>query len=341
MSFWNRTPGPTWWDCIESLNPCIQAPYGLCTSTLEQKERHISLSKAFSTVLLTYKHASDVETLLRNHFSIFARCRITLTKERIRQGFQKDNWIGVGVFTSDRQLIGCCISKPLGRMKFVHETLPQGGLVDYFCVHGEYRKLGIASYMLEELVYQTAKQERLVHIFLKEGFPLLSLPPVYIGRYIVRKKQQNFLGDSKDNIGSLGIGIHSPIQEYSHAEYLPLTKFVANLPYQLSGDSELFVFNYKGHVVFLCMTDIHHRTVPEGFRIGELAWMLPQTAEVPLSIQRLAVETCVDTSKFDIVLMDSSLPHESKRWQRDSSFSCYIFNYNPGGFFSMKPFWIL
>jgi hypothetical protein len=341
MSFWKHAPGPTWWDCIESFNPCIQTPYGLCNSNLELRKCRGSLSKAFSVLPLSTRHASDIQQLLKQHFSIFPTCRITLTKERIRQGFQTDNWIGVGVFTADKLLIGCCISKPLGRMKFAHETLNQGGIVDYFCVHQDYRKLGIASYMLDELVILTAKQERLVHIFLKEGFPLLSLPPLYTGRYLVRKKNTTLLGDEKEHLGSLGIAFHSHIQEYSHAEYLPLSRFVANLPWELSGDSELFVFNYKGHVVFLCVTDIHHRTVPEGLKVGEIAWVLPQTIEVPLSIQRLAVETCVDSSRFDILLLDSKLPHDPKRWQKDASFSWYIFNYNPGGYFSMKPFWIL
>ena len=341
MSFWKDAPGPTWWDCIESFNPCISSPYGLCSSTLEQRERTIPLSNAFSLSALNMKHASDIEELLKKHFSVYSRCRITLSKERIRQGFQQDNWIGVGVFTKDRQLIGSCISKPLGRMKFTHETISQGGIVDYFCVHTDYRKLGIASVLLDELVHLTAKKERFVHLFLKEGFPILSLPPLYTGRYLVRHKQQSLLESAKEYIGTLGIGLHSYIHEYSHAEYLPLTKFVANLPLQLSGDSELFVFNYKGHVVFMCMTDLHHRTAPEGYKVGELAWILPQTAEVPLSIQRLAVETCVDTSKFDIVLMDSKIPHESNLWEKDSTFSWYIFNYNPGGFFWMKPFLIL
>lgn len=341
MSFWKQSPGPSWWDCIESLNPCVQAPYGLCSNSLVQKKRIHMLSSEFVSTPLSVKHAGDLEIFLKHHFSVYTSCRITLSKERIRQGFQQDNWIGIGVFTSKRELVGCCISKPLGRMKFSHEVLSQGGIVDYFCVHTNYRRNGIASYMLEELVYLTAKQERVVHVFLKEGFPILSLPPLYTGRYVVRKKQRCLMEDGKEHIGSLGIGLHSHIQEYSHADYLPLKRFVANLPWQLSGDSELFAFNYKGHVVFLCMTDLHHRTVPQGFKVGELAWMLPQTAEVPLTIQRLAVETCVDMSKFDIVLMDSSLPHETNRWQKDATFSWYIFNYNPGGFFSMKPFFIL
>ena len=219
-------------------------------------------------------------------------------------------------------------------MKFVHETISQGGLVDLYCVHKNYRKQGIAGFMLEELMFLTAQKERLVHIFLKEGFPLWKLPPMYSSQYIARIRQTP--GEEKEYFGTQDIG------SYSHAEFLPLIRFAANLPYKLNGDSQLSVFNYKGHVVFLCMTNLHHRTVPEGKTVGELLWAFPQTPEVPASVQRLAVETCVDCSPYDIVLMDGKTPHDKKKgWSNDATFSWYVFNYNPGAFFNVKPFWIL
>lgn len=339
MSFWKRSPGPSWWDCIESFNPCRQPQAGICDLNLAHRERANPIPKGYRIIHLNDKYASFVEVLLKHHFSLYPSCRIHLSKERIREGFLDDGWIGVGVVTETKKLIGCCISKDLGRMKFSGEILEQGGLVDYFCVHQDYRGIGLAHILLDELVVETAKQGRLVHLFCKEGFPIWSLPPVYTGRYIVRSPEP--AGDGKDYFGSMGIATHYDIQNYSHADYLPLTNFMANLPHKLSGDSELFVFNYKGHIVFLCMTDIHHLTVPEGKVIGELSWMLPQTPEVPLAIQRLAVETCVDSCKFDIVLMDSKIPHTNAKWKRDASYSLYLYNYNPGGFFSIKPFLIL
>lgn len=340
MSFWKHTPGPTWWDCIESLNPCISSPYGLCNSNLEQRPRFLRLPKHLHAVILSAKHALEMALFLKDQFTIYPRCRISLSKERIEQGFAQDKWIGVGIFTKDKQLIACCISKPLGRMKFSHETLENGGIVDFFCVHRNYRKQGIAGFLLDELIVQTAKQNRLVHIFLKEGFPIWSIPPLYYGQYIARRRETP--GESQDYFGSMGIGLHGYIHSYSHAEYLPIQKLAANLPYELNGDSELSAFNYKGHTVFLCMTDLHHVTVPEGYKVGEISWALPMTAEVPLAIQKLAVETCVDCSKYDIVLLDSKVPHDTKKgWSKDATYSWYCFNYNPGVFFTAKPFWIV
>lgn len=339
MSFWIHNPGPTWWDCIESLNPCLQAPYGICNPYIHNNPRRLVLDNAYRIVPLSSRHAQEIETFLKDHFVLFNRCKIVLPKDRIQQGLDQDGWIGVGVFNIDKLLIGCCVSKPLGRMKFAQETISQGGVIDYYCVHQNYRKQGIASYMLQELMYLTAQKQRLAHVFLKEGFPLFKQPPLYTSQYITRRRQ--LPGPGKDYFGHQGIGFHSYIASYSHADYLPLSRFVANLPHELNGDSMLSVFNYKGHVVFLCMTNIYHRTVPDGKIIGELAWAFPQTPEVPLSIQRLAVETCVDCSSYDIVIMDNQIPHDKKKgWTKDSTFSWYIFNYNPGAFFNVKPFWI-
>ena len=339
MSFWAQSPGPTWWDCIESLNPCHPPSYGLCSESVGALHEGLRAPPGFHLVLLTPKHADQVERLLKDHYSIYARCRIALSAKRIREGLLLDDWIGVGVFTRDNQLIGCCFSKPLGRMKFTHEVVDQGGVVDFFCVHTSYRNQGFAHLLLRELVFLTANSNRLVHVFLKEGFPLWNLPPLYSSHYVARRRGTP--GPHKDSFGSMGIGLRGLVQDYTHAHYFPLANVVANLPWKLSGDSQLYGFSYKGHDVFLCMTDLHHRTVPEGLKVGELSWMLPKTIEVPLSIQRLAVETCVDCSSFDTVLMDKSIPHEStKGWHTDAVFSWYVFNYNPGAFFKVKPFWI-
>ncbi len=340
MSFWSEFPGPHWSDCIESFNPCAPISYGLCNTLVGLSPKRCTLPRGLRFVPLQPRHAKQLETFLREEFSIYPRSKISLSEKRIHDGFFFDKWIGVGVFSMDKRIVGCCISKPLGRLKLEHETLSQSGIVDYFCIHHDYRKQGIASPLLEELVSQAAKHQRFALIFLKEGFPLWKLPPIYTSQYIVRQK--GIPGESKEYFGSMGIGLHGHIQSYTHADYLPLQKFVANLPYEFNGDSELFSFNYKGHSVFLCMTDVHHRTVPEGHRIGELAWMLPQTAEVPLAIQKLAVETCIDCGKFEIVLMDKSIPHDSKQgWKKDASYSWYLFNYNPGTFFTTKPFFIV
>lgn len=340
MSFWNSSPGPTWLQCIDTLNPCIQTPFGVCKENLWSIANEASLPTGLSFVVLSSHSAENMEHFLRNHFTLFQGSRITLSKERIRRGFLLDDWIGVGVKTLDDLLVGTCVSKPLGALKFPNEIIQQGGLIDYLCVHQEYRKKGLANAMIRELGRYILPKERLVHFFLKEGFPLLKLPPVWYSHYIARKRIA-----TKKNIEHLGkenIALHVPIQSFGHADFLPLRNFIANLPYQLSEDSELYSFSLKGHNMMLCITNLHHVSVPTGLKLGEILWIVPGSAEVPESIQQMAVESLVDSCKYDIVLMDVSIPHDPKRgWWKDSSYSWYCYNYNPGGFFRMKPYFIV
>jgi GNAT superfamily N-acetyltransferase len=339
MSFWNSSPGPTWIQCIDTLNPCIQAPYGICKRELIERPKDSTLPRGLSFIVLSAKSADEMETFLRQHFTIFTGSRISLSKGRIQRGFFLDDWIGIGVKTMDNLLVGCCISKPLGALKFPNEIYHHGGVVDYFCVHSSYRKQGIAEAMLKELVQWTARRGRLVHFFLKEGFPLVKIPPIWYSHYIARRKRP--MDSLVEYLGKESISTHTTIKSYTHADFLPLRHFVANLPYQLSEDSELFSFNYKGHCVTLCLTDLHHVTVPTGLKLGELLWIVPGSAEVPLHIQKLAVETLVDYCKYDIILMDTTIPHDPRKgWWKDASYSWYCFNYNPGGFFRMKPYFI-
>lgn len=337
MSFWSLSPGPSWWDCIESYNPCAAGQYGIQNHLLSEKPLEFPVPKGTNFFLLQAKHATQVAEFLKKNFHLFPRCRLVLSADRIVQGMNLEEWIFGGLFQKG-ELVACVVSKPLGRLKLSHEILNQAGLVDYFCVKESLRHHGLARCLLEQMIIATAKRGRLVHLFLKEGLPLWKLPPLWSSRYIVRRRGP--CGESREYLGAMGIGKYSLIKSYNHSDYLPLQHYIANLPYQLTDDHELYAFTYRGHHVLLCITDLHHRTVPDGKKVGELLWCIPTSLEVPLSIQRLAVETLVDCSRFDYVLMDQTIPHSSKEWQRDASYQWYIFNYNPGSFFKCKPYFI-
>lgn len=337
MSFWTASPGPSWWDCIESYNPCASFHYGLQNPLLADKPIEFPLPRGCTFVILQVKHANHIAELLKKEFQLFPRCRLVLSADRIAQGIQLEEWIFGGLFQQG-ELVACMVSKPLGRLKLSHEILPNAGMVDYFCVKETLRHQGLARSLLEQMVIATAKRGRLVHLFLKEGFPLWKIPPLWSSRYIVRAREP--CGEARDYLGPMGIAKHSLIQSYTHADHMPLRNFIANLPYQLTDDHEIYSFNYRGHSVLMCMTDLHHRTVPDGKKVGELLWCIPTSMEVPLALQRLAVETLVDCSGFEYVLMDQMIPHSKKGWRKDASYHWYCFNYNPGSFFKCKPFFI-
>lgn len=340
MSFWSHSPGPHWSHFFKSLFVCGDSEIGLLNPLLDKVQRTLPAIPGTRVQELTELNAPDIEILLHNHYQTFPRSKLVLSSQRIREGFLYDGWIGVGVFTG-LKLIGCAISRDLGTLQIQSNDVPRAGLVDFFCVMESWRKKGIASFLLQELVLLTAKKRRLIHVFQKEGLPLSPIPPVWQSHYIWRKRGSPGGDGSRHYIGKEGIATRSHIRSFNYASVLPYKGAIASIPHQLSGDSELYSFTYKGHTMSLCLTDTYHRSVPEGWRIGEISWILPH-GNVPLAVQELAVEALVDNCEFDVLLMDATLPHQkTKEWQKDSPYGYYLFNYNPGHFFSLKPYFVL
>lgn len=347
MSFWSHSPGPFWSHFWKSLFFCGEYDTGMLNVFLDKMPRLINTLPGTRVQELTELNALDIEKLLHTHYQTFPRSKIYLSEKRIREGFLYDNWIGIGVYTG-LKLIGCCISRELGTLQVLSNDIPKAGLVDFFCVESSWRKKGISSLLLQELVLLTAKRKRLVHIFQKEGFPLSPLPPIWQSSYLWRKRASH-LSDGPSHpsnetagyIGKEGIATRTHIRSFNYALALPYANCISSIPHQLSGDSELYSFMYKGFTLHLCITDTFHRSVPEGWTIGEIAWILP-VGTVPTNIQELAIEALVDNCKYDMVLLDANIPHQkSKDWQKDSPYGYYLFNYNPGHFFSLKPYFVL
>lgn len=338
MSFWSHSPGPFWSHFFQSLLSCSDQDRYILNQFLERSPREISLPPGLVSVELSSEHAGDMEKLLYSHYKSFPRSQIVLSKKRIQDGFHFDGWIGVGIYYG-AALVGCAISRDLGRMHIAADSLSRVGMVDFFCVAEEWRKKKLASYLLQELVILTAKQKRIVHFFQKEGLPLSPLPPIWQSHYIWRKRVSSH--EYAEHLGKEGIATRSEVRIFNYASQIPYEGCLATVPNQLTGDSELYSFCYKGYSLNLCITNTFHISVPEKWRIGEILWILPNDKTVPQEIQELAVETLVDNCKYDMVLMDASIPHNKYRsWQKDSPYGYYIFNYNPTHFFSLKPYFV-
>jgi GNAT superfamily N-acetyltransferase len=310
----------------------------MLSNTQDKLARWIRLPSGTRVQELTELNAKEIELLLKHHYQTFPRAKLFLSDTRIREGFMYDNWIGVGVYTG-LKLIGCVISRELGTITVNGNDMPRVGLVDFFCVETSWRKKGLASLLLQEFVITCAKKKRCIHIFCKEGLPISPLPPIWQSQYIWRKR--GLPDESSYSIGKEGIATRSYVRSFNYTSYVPHKGCISSTPSQLTGDSELYSFNYKGYTLNLCITDTFHRSVPEGWKIGEILWVLPKN-ETPRNVVELAVEALVDNCKFDIVLMDATIPHnKTKGWQKDSPYGYYIYNYNPAHFFSLKPYFVL
>ena len=338
MSFWSHSPGPTWFHWFQSLFSCYESDIGLLNPYIDKSPRQFTCPSGLSLKELTELDAANIERLLQHHYQTFHRSKLFLSAARISEGFLYDGWLGVGVY-SGLKLIGCVVSRELGTLQILENPVPKTGLVDFFCVETSWRKKGIASFLLQELVILTAKRKRLVHLFQKEGMPLSPIPPIWQSQYVWRKK--GLPSSSSEYLGKEGIQTRTHIKSFNYTSAIPHSS-ISSTPHHLSGDSELYSFNYKGFSMNLCITNTFHRSVPEGWRIGEILWILPNGSDVPLNIQEMAIEALVDSCGYEIILIDKTLPHQKKMgWQSDAPYGYYLFNYNPGHFFSLKPFFVL
>jgi GNAT superfamily N-acetyltransferase len=179
MAFWKDYAVPSWWESwISKEAEVLQSRQALFRPVEPIPGIH-PLRPCLPA------DADDITRLLRAHFTVGARCRMELPSARICGGLQA-GWIGVCARDlSHNRLIGCAFSLPAE-----FEGRPCG-IVDFFCVEPTWRKRGVARSLLRSLVNQTAAADRLVHFFLKEGFPLLSLPPLYQGRWMWRRSAGN------------------------------------------------------------------------------------------------------------------------------------------------------
>lgn len=298
--FWSTSLGPTWSHWFQSLNPLSKQEQKIFSTTLGTPQCQQVAPTGIHSVRLTERDAPEIQALLNTHFQLQRRCRFLVSVDYIRYGL-KNGWLAVGLRDREKELVAFVVSKSC--------DIPSAGVVDFFCVAAPWRKKGLASYILQEILRYTMEKGRYVHYFLKEGYPLFALPPLYSSRYLHRCKNE----------------------AYHHA--IRPVKVLGSI----YDDSQTYIYVDGVDEVRVCLVNHFHRSVPEGWKIGEVFWIKP-SKNASLTLQKEAVEAVIDYCEFDLVLMDSRTPHDTRyKWKRDSAYSWYIFNYHPGTFYTTKP----
>ncbi len=319
MSFWKQSPGPHWSHSMEALWKGPVSPF------LFQQEFP---KPSFTYNTLTIQDASECVILLRNHYQTFPRSRSSLTATQIATFIDQNEWIGIGIRGGiDAMLVGIVFSRPLGHLHFTRMPL-QGdstaGMVDFFCVHKEYRGHGLGSRLLHALAYETGLRGRRVHFFQREGLPLRLLPPVWTSSYVWRRRT-----------------VPMPVnlsQYVRRSSALPRGDPFWN---QVDHPTSTVVYECRAFPlhVFVAVTDLFHVSVPDGLTMGEVSWIWYDTQKGSLSADQLkrVLETVTDMCPYDMIFMDKSIPHDSSLWIQDSPYSYYSFNLHPGRFLTLKP----
>lgn len=296
MSFWNESPGPNWSHFFETLVALDGNPYVL--------QKQSPRLPNFPYDLVTEDHCEEISLLLKTHYQTYPGSRISLTTEQIQE-FLKEGWIGVMIHGT-----GVIFSRPLGTLGFLNKVIrEEAGMVDFFCVVSSERKKGIGSRLLTALFYETSKVGRLVHLFQKEGYPLIRLPHIWTSTYCWRTVEhvQN-----------------RRIQKISSG-HLPIDAPCWNTTFNVKHTD---IYEYDG--TFVGISDTFHTSVPDGKPIGEVVWISGKRSPI-------ALEIIIDACEYDIVLMDSAISHDEWKWKSDARFTYYIFNAQPMRFLDVQP----
>jgi hypothetical protein len=115
-----------------------------------------------------------------------------LSEDQLEKGI-RNGWIVLIAYSKKTNLIvGCIISRSLGTLTHCSDfgkswqlrSFQNTGFIDFFCVSELERKKGLVSHLLLCLDAYSSKKGRQIQFFQKEGLPLISLPPIWTGRYL-------------------------------------------------------------------------------------------------------------------------------------------------------------
>jgi GNAT superfamily N-acetyltransferase len=293
----------------------------------------------------TERDSDKIAAFVQKHFKITERTVCTISGERIRQGITA-GWIVVYSLAENGDVMGCIISRPLGECRFFERdgrklrssSVKNIGFIDFFSVLPSLQKSGLGSSLLNHVRYRTSQEGRFVHFFQKELTPLRALPPIWSGRYIAR---------SVDTItNNLVQPISTNFKEWAHYDAIKSNNVgfaIGTRPEKMSHDTQLFKYTATGFTFYVAITDTFSVEKGTTRRMGEVvSWWSVGTEYHESSSEEnaRAMEIILNSSGYQILLMDSTFPHMKDGWQLDAPYYYYIYNLNPRRFFTLRPwFW--
>jgi GNAT superfamily N-acetyltransferase len=317
MSFWKQSPGPHWSHTFGSLFSQSESPH-IFKESFEKP--------SFPYVVLGKENLSDIHSLLSESYLMYPRSKLSLTIEQLGDFLEKENCVAVGLYFN-LSLVGVLFSRPLGFVMLGTKSLENQkiGLIDFFCVNEKHRKKGVGSKLLHAMAYECSQRGYVAHLFLKEGMPLTALPPMYSSHYVWRPRKvpppmnlANFIRPATE---------------------LPRDSSFWNAPSSVHHTKVYECFAFQPPI-FVGVTDLFHKSEPGGLTMGEISWIWSNAKKGIHTDDKLSrvVETIVDSfSGYDMLFMDSALPHDSSIWTSDALFSYYCWNLHPGTFFKTRP----
>jgi hypothetical protein len=244
---------------------------------------------------------------------------LQIPEDHIRNEMQAEVLLGVEVRTDTYELVGIVFCRRMGKL-----NTEQAGLITWFCVHPDWRKRGLADYLLFAIVNKCLPMR--VLIFRNDGLPRSIAPPIWTEGRITRT-----LPGTRS--------LH--ISRVSHEELAPkcIEYWKKKNPTGLILDSSeiLSTLEWYSHKTKVMGTEYRYAVLVANlyeFRGTEtsceiLSWF-PVGPEAPDTIERFILDQIVTLLPYNRIEAPASMPRLEHLWSPCSQASWYIYGYDVG-----------
>jgi len=317
MHFFENAPMFTWLDYINmQYNPfqntrppsILPESPNMNSSKLPQTQYKLSScmfqkSDEYQTFLEKYFRSS--------HHDYQLQIPTNLLSEHIKSGM----WKGVELREKDGRLIGLVFSKYMGyeRTFQIH-----GGMIDYLCVHPNYRKQGLVNILLRAMYVFCAPKYK-VHFFRKEGYPI-AYPPLQTTTYM-RRKKRTFAPHAHIQI----IPYHPRFQTiFQNTFGKDALWFEHQVPISVT------IYKYmQDNPIYLAVLPTYEKSPQNESCCEIVAWgSEKQSTDISLSY---GIEAILDQLPYNIFFAPRNMPHqEFLGWESQGIVGLYAFHFHPG-----------
>jgi len=316
--FFDSAPILSWstWLRRQVLSQPTDAPKVLPSSNTEEPMSPTGISY----MKCTAETADQYSAFLEHYFCPpESMTTLRIPKEHFIHEFEMNMLLGVEVRTDENELVGLVFSRAMGSL-----NNEPARLITWFCVAPEWRRRGLADYLLFAIAKESLPAKILW--FRNDGLPRSITPPVHVQHKIVRNSK-----------GSRSLRLHRS----SHEELAPLC-----LAYWKDKHPTGLVIDTKDVLPVLEWYSLKTKVMGNEYRYAmlvanlyefkgtesacEILVWFPIGTPAPSTIERFVLDEIVSMLPYNRVEAPADMPHLESLWMQSTPASWYVYGYDVG-----------
>ena len=290
--------------------------------------------------------ASEIHAFWHFWFKNSNRCRTSIPLSHIVDGIESGSWKILCAWEQggEKRLVGTIVRRAIGRICVKGVWFEGAGSIDYFCIHGAWRRRGLGRCLLGSihgLMAATGAGAPIApHLFLYERSQLLCAPLSWTTLWVRRARPGNLqLPVTRCEGTALEAAIQAAGRSLEIVGSHHGGKETAVYCVKVRKDTSVSVKGVGGGLVWGAVLDLFCVSIPEGYRIGCLQGIWSNSKAVGAEANATeAAEAIVDACGFDLVLVPSCVPRKTDSgWERDETVQWIGYNLNSGLYTESYP----